>query len=45
MGAFNIQVFGDKKMEDEFVKKSLIAIFTDFDQMVVQGSEMIPNIK
>ena len=34
--AFNIQIFGDAKIGDNFVREKLIEIFTKFDLIVVQ---------
>ena len=34
--AFNIQIFGDAKIGDNFVREKLIEIFTKFDLVVVQ---------
>lgn len=35
--AFNIQIFGDAKMADDFVRTNLIKIFKNFDLVAVQG--------
>jgi len=34
--AFNIQIFGDAKMADDFVRTNLIKIFKNFDLVAVQ---------
>ena len=35
--AFNIQIFGDAKMADDFIRNNLIKIFKHFDLVAVQG--------
>jgi len=38
--AFNIQIFGDAKMADDFVRTNLIKIFKNFDLVAVQGKRL-----
>jgi len=38
--AFNIQIFGDAKMADHFVRTNLIKIFKNFDLVAVQGKRL-----